>query len=127
MNAGVLRRCRRGARLVLADDLGAGPGRRGGGASDPRRARSEGPRRDHSRLLPMGDDRYGVCSWLGQTLSVVEVRTSTTVKKMRVAAPHVSVPSEETVILYAPHGRSAYGPAAKWPRATGGHRDAHGD
>jgi hypothetical protein len=60
--------------------------------------------RDHSRLLPMGDDRYGVCSWLGQTLSVVDVRTSTTVKKIRVAAPHVSVLSEETVKLYAPHG-----------------------
>jgi hypothetical protein len=60
--------------------------------------------RDHSRLLPMGDDRYGVCSWLGKTLAVVDVRTSTTVKKIRVAAPHVSVLSEETVKLYAPHG-----------------------
>jgi hypothetical protein len=60
--------------------------------------------RYHSRLLPMGDDRYGVCPWTGQTLSVVDVRTSAIVKKIRVAAPHVSIVGEKTVTLYAPHG-----------------------
>jgi hypothetical protein len=59
--------------------------------------------RDQSRLLAMGDSRYGVCSWLGRALSVVDVRTSVTVKKIRVAAPHVSVLAEDTVTLYAPH------------------------
>jgi len=60
--------------------------------------------RDHSRLLPMGDDRYGVCSWLGQTLSVVDVRASAIIKKIRVPAPHVSLVGETTVTLYSAHG-----------------------
>jgi hypothetical protein len=60
--------------------------------------------RYHSRLLAMGDDRFGVCPWPGQTLSVVDVQTRAVIKKIRVAAPHLSLVSEQTVTLYAPHG-----------------------
>jgi hypothetical protein len=60
--------------------------------------------RYHARLLPMGDDRYGVCPWPGQTLTVVDVQTSAVVRKIRVPAPHLSVVGEQTVTLYAPHG-----------------------
>ena len=58
--------------------------------------------RYHSRLLPMGDNRYGVCPGPGQTLTVVH--TSAMIKKIRVPAPHLSVVGEQTVTLYAPHG-----------------------
>ena len=60
--------------------------------------------RDLSRLFPMGDDRYGVCSWLGQTLSVVDVRASAITKMIRVPALHVSLVGKTTVTLDSPHG-----------------------
>jgi hypothetical protein len=60
--------------------------------------------RYHSRLLPMGDNRYGVCQWPGQTLTVVDVNASAISRKLRVPAPHLSVVGEQTVTLYAPHG-----------------------
>jgi len=60
--------------------------------------------RYQARLLPMGDDRYGVCQWPGQTLTVVDVHSAAIVKKIRVPAPYVSVVDEQTVTLYAPHG-----------------------
>ncbi len=60
--------------------------------------------RYHSRLLPMGDDRFGACPWPGRTLSVVDVQARAVVKKIRVPAPHLSLVSEQTVTLYAPHG-----------------------
>jgi hypothetical protein len=60
--------------------------------------------RYHARLLPMGDNRYGVCPWTGQTLTVVDVHTPAIIKKIRAPAPRLSVVGEETVTLYAPHG-----------------------
>ena len=60
--------------------------------------------RYQSRLLPMGENRYGLCTWPGQTLTVVDVHTSAIVRKIRVPAPHLSVVGEQTVTLFAPHG-----------------------
>ena len=60
--------------------------------------------RYHARLLAMGDDRYGMCPWLGQMLSVVDVQTRAIIKKIRVPAPHLSLVGEHTVTLYSPHG-----------------------
>jgi hypothetical protein len=60
--------------------------------------------RYHARLLPMGDSRYGVCTWLARTLTVVDVHAAAVVKRIKVPAPHLSVVDERTVTLYAPHG-----------------------
>jgi hypothetical protein len=60
--------------------------------------------RYHARMLPLGDNRFGVCTWPGRLLTVVDVRAAAVVKRIRVPAPHLAVVDEQTVAVYAPHG-----------------------
>jgi hypothetical protein len=57
-----------------------------------------------SRLLPFGDQRLGVVNWMGNVLSIVDLSTGALMKKLKIAAPHMSRVEDRHVTLFSPHG-----------------------
>lgn len=67
-------------------------------------ARPKGLGREQSRMLELGDGRFGLCNRLGRSLAVVNPETGVVDTRIRTDAPYASRVEPDRVTLYSPHG-----------------------
>jgi hypothetical protein len=67
-------------------------------------ARPKGLGRHRSRMLELGDGRFGLCNRLGRSLAVVNPETGVVDRHIRTDAPYAARVESNRVTLYSPHG-----------------------